>query len=230
MAPPQVVLLAGGRQKRCSVFAHGREHPVAKRLFIAIDSEQGFCDQLVEDEPDGVVREVVAGADILGRLEVEAAGEDRQPRPKCALLIRAKLEAPVKSRCSVCWRGRQSRRPPTSTAKPWSRRSTTSETSQERSRVAASSIASGRPSSRAHSWATASRLSAVTAKSARTAVARSTSSCTDSYSRIAASDGGASGSGKLSGGTVYTCSPRSGGARGWSPGDATAGTSEAILR
>ena len=71
--------------------------------------------------------------------------------------------------------------------------------------TAASSIASGMPSSRAHSWITSRRLAGVTAKPGEAAAARWANSSTASP-RLALAPLG-SGSGTGSGGTGQQCSP-----------------------
>ena len=81
------------------------------------------------------------------------------------------------------WRSGRSRPPPVSSCSSLPVRRTMSRGSRTRVRAAASSRASGWPSSIRHSSATASALSSVTSKSGATARARSTKSRTDSLAR-----------------------------------------------
>ena len=74
---------------------------------------------------------------------------------------------------SVWWRSTAPRRPPASTSNRRSRRRASSAGVIAWTLAAASSIASGTPSRRLHTWATAAALSGVTANSAFTARARS---------------------------------------------------------
>ena len=74
-------------------------------------------------------------------------------------------------------------------------------------RAAASSIASGNPSSRRQMAATAAALAAVRAKSGRAACARATNSCTAGAAPTASTVVAISASGSASGGTGNSCSP-----------------------
>jgi hypothetical protein len=76
-----------------------------------------------------------------------------------------------------------------------------------RVRTAASSIASGSPSSRWHSSTTAAWLASVSSKPPEAAAARSANSVTVSLWRSRASGTVASAGGSSSGGTGTTCSP-----------------------
>ena len=73
--------------------------------------------------------------------------------------------------------------------------------------AAASSMASGRPSSLAQISATAGAFSLVIAKSAFAALALSMKSLTASYWEKVSKPGNLFGSGTESGGTAYSCSP-----------------------
>ena len=75
-----------------------------------------------------------------------------------------------------------------------------------RSRAAASSIASGSPSSRRQISTMDATFSSVTAKPGRTAAARSRSNCTDGYAKASAAE--TSAAGRRSGGTGRSASPR----------------------
>ena len=81
--------------------------------------------------------------------------------------------------------------------------------SSRRERAAASSMASGRPSRRRAISATAAALAGVSAKSWRTALARSTNSCTGGDEASASGSAVAGSGGSASGGTAYSLSARS---------------------
>ena len=111
--------------------------------------------QRLVDQPRQQVEHVrrlepVAGADRLGRLQRPAAGEDRQPaeqRPAPARSSRSWLQSSVAR--SVCWRGRRRparRRSAAGSGRPAGRRS--ARPTAPCTRAAASSSASGMPSSR----------------------------------------------------------------------------------
>ena len=108
---------------------------------------------------------------------------------------------------NVCWRSGRSRPPPTSSLSECTSRSRIASGGSSLTRAAASSMASGRPSSRRTIWATAAAFRSSTAKPGTAAAARSANSRTDSH---AATDSGvvsASSCGTASGGTGHSCSP-----------------------
>ena len=142
-------------------------------------------------------REAVEGrvADGLGRLEREAAGEDREPREQPLLVAIEQAEAPVDRGAERAVAPGASRAPPVRTGSRWSSRSSSFAGGSSFTRAAASSIASGRSSRRAQISATTAR-SPFRAKSGRTARARSANSSTAAVAAEAAGPG-------------YSCSPAS---------------------
>ena len=108
---------------------------------------------------------------------------------------------------SVCCRCLAARFPPMRRANRPSKRSTSCSRDRVRSRVTASSIANGRPSSRAQSRTAAIRFDADSSKPGCSAAARSTRSWTASYpARVSAAESCHS-SGTARGGTANRCSP-----------------------
>ncbi len=143
----------------------------------------------------------------------------RSTRSRSVVESRSQLHSTTARR--VRCRGRAVRLPPVSRRKRSSSRSASCSTGMVRLRAAASSRASGRPSSRRQIWATASALSPVSAKSGRTARARSTNRSTAGtrVSRPRADRrcrGGAAGRGAAARRTATA-------ARGWWPAPAAAG-------
>jgi len=110
---------------------------------------------------------------------------------------------------SVCWRAGRSRAPPVSSGSRRSRRASIAWGDSSRTRAAASSIASGSPSSRWQISATAGPLSSVRTKSGVIAAARSTKRATAANRDSASAAGGCCRSGRASGGTGRSCSPLS---------------------
>ena len=130
----------------------------------------------------------------LGRLERAAAAEDAEPGEQLLLTLVQELVAPVDRAAQVCCRSGRSRAPVVSRSSRFSSRAAIACGLRSLIRAAASSIASGRPSSRCTISATAASFSSLSAKPGLTAWARSTKSAT-----ACASSSGSSG---------YWCSPR----------------------
>ena len=110
------------------------------------------------------------------------------------------------SALNVCWRGSAVREPPVSRRKRSLRRPSICSGVRTRTRAAASSKASGMPSSRVQTDATAAALPALNRKVGRAAVARSTNKRTESQSPKA-SGFWPPGGGRPSGGRGRTDSP-----------------------
>src|SRR4051794_2171825 len=109
--------------------------------------------------------------------------------------------------CRLRWRGGATALSERSSLECSSTRSSSCWGESTRRRAAASSRASGMPSSRAQSAATAALLSASSRKSGATAWARSVNSTTASYWGRTAAGGGLSAVGAASGRTGIKCSP-----------------------
>src|SRR3954449_2861862 len=77
------------------VLAHWLELAVAIRVTRVVDADQGFVDEAREHLEHVVLREAVAGADGLGGLELEPAGEDREAAEECTLAVVEQVVAPV---------------------------------------------------------------------------------------------------------------------------------------
>ena len=107
---------------------------------------------------------------------------------------------------SVCCRAGRSRGP-VRKSRLRSRRAASAAGESSFTRAAASSIASGRPSSRAHTAATAAEFSAVSAKPGTMAPARSTKRATAGERASSSSDGRCAGSGTTSVATATSRSP-----------------------
>ena len=108
---------------------------------------------------------------------------------------------------SVWWRGRAARLPPVSRPNRSARRSSICSTERTRVLTAASSIASGRPSSRRQTSTTAIRLEVVSSNRPEAAAALSVKSSTDSLRRSWSRVSSPCARGSSSGGIGMTCSP-----------------------
>ena len=72
------------------------EHPVP--LAVGFAGHDGLLDQPAQRVEDRLGRQFLVGADVLGRLHLESAREDRQPLPQQPLARRAQLVAPADRR------------------------------------------------------------------------------------------------------------------------------------
>jgi len=108
----------------------------------------------------------------------------------------------------VRWRSGRSRAPPTSSGRQRPRRASSAWGAKIRTCAAASSMASGSPSSRAQIAATSAAFPAVRAKEGRTACAHCTKRATAGKRATAAGSAPSAGVGRASGGTGKVCSPR----------------------
>ena len=108
---------------------------------------------------------------------------------------------------SACCRSGRSRQPPVSRPSEWSSRRKIACGGSSLIRAAASSMASGRPSSLRAIAAIAAAFSSSSSKSGTAAAARSANRRTDSQAASEAAAGRASSAGTASGGTGHSCSP-----------------------
>ena len=178
---PQPELLAGELPDRL-------QHPEA-RLAVRGDvvAQQALA---ASDSSPSSTGDPAGGAHRVGRLDVEAAVEDRQAGEQPPLALAQEIVAPGDRPAQRPVPHRQVSRPlhqeDQALLQPGQQRLLDRKT---RVRAAASSIARGRPSSRWQISATAAAFVASSAKPGRAAVARSTNSCTASYCRRRSSDG-----------------------------------------
>ena len=160
-----------------------------------------------DERVDHVPRlDAVAGHDRLRRRRVEAAGEHAEPVEDASGPSSSSSEYDQSTVArSVWWRSTAVRRPPVRSRKRSSSRRAISAGLIATTRAAASSIASGMPSSRRQISATASASRRLRAKPGRTACARSAKSRTASLATSSsAADPSAGSDSERSG---QTCSP-----------------------
>ena len=152
----EVIAVAGAHRLRLAglgealepVLAHGLEQAVADLRVPVLGDHQRLVDQRAEQVEHVLALDPLAGADLLGRLEGKAAGEHGEAAKQRPLVVGEQLMAPVD-------RGAQGLEP-----RRWrcaARRSgggsdprgplAICSTESIRTRAAASSIASGSPSS-----------------------------------------------------------------------------------
>ena len=117
---------------------------------------------------------LVLAGDGLGRLQVEAPGEDRQAAERRPLRRGQQGVAPVQGAPQGLLAGGAGPAAPVSRRRQSSSRAAIWATESTPARAAASSRARGSPSSRAHTSATAAAFSGVRAKPGATAWARAT--------------------------------------------------------
>ena len=91
MAQPDGVALGGRLEPLGGVLAHGVEQTEA----LTLRDNERLLDQPGEQIDDPPPGDRTAGADLLGRLEREPSGEDREPTEEHALLAREQVMAPV---------------------------------------------------------------------------------------------------------------------------------------
>ena len=203
----QALLLARRVEQLAGVLADRLQHREAR---LPGRPAQG-TDEAVVDERSQRLEDVeaVAAANRFRRLEGPAAREDREPCEEPALVVvrRPWLHSSVAR--SVRWRPGRSCAPPTSRSSARSRRRLIASGGRSFERAAASSIASGRPSSLAQTSATAEMLLSSSWKSGSTAPARAEKSRTASFAASCSKLVPAAVSGSASGGTGYSCSPAS---------------------
>ena len=157
-----------------------------------------------------------SGAAPSGEAQIASAASSVQP-PTNTARRRNRVRSATESRSSlqataariVCWRASRSRAPPVRSLSWLVSRANSASGGSSRTRAAANSMASGRPSSRVHTSAIAGALAAVTRKSGRAACARARNRATAAYCVSRSSGGRCPGMASDNGGTGYTCSPRS---------------------
>ncbi|MFD0568824.1 hypothetical protein ACFQ0T_05395 [Kitasatospora gansuensis] len=81
MPAAQPVLLAGGAQPLGAVLAQGVQQPVPDAELALLPEQHRLADQLADQIEEFLGGQAVADADVLGGLQVEAAGEDREAGP-----------------------------------------------------------------------------------------------------------------------------------------------------
>ena len=146
-------------------------------------------------------------ADGLGCLEIEASGEDGEASEKRLLVVFEQVVAPL-DRCQQrLLAGGAISAPPTNRRNRSSSRLASARGERTGSRAAASSSASGRPSTRRQISTTGHATSWLNVNPACAAPARSRKKATASVSAIVSRS--SSGSGSSSGGTSYRCSGES---------------------
>ena len=206
MAPGDLVQLTGGGQLFPPELADRLQHGEPR----AAGGGPGGGQRLVHQRGrrlEGVEPERLRVADGLGRGQRPAAAEHRQPGEEPLLGRGEQVVAPGDGAAQGPLAVREGRAPPVSSVRlRWSRGRICPGV-RTLVRVAASSMASGSPSSRAQISATAWAFSSVSSKLGRTAWARSTNSRTASDRPRASGSGGPAGSGRASGGTTSSCSP-----------------------
>jgi hypothetical protein len=193
-------LVAGGGKALGGVGADRFEHPEpGDGVRVAGD------EHVLGDEP--VERVEIGAGDRLGRLGGRAAGEDRKGREALLLGVAEHVVAPVDRRAQRPLAGGRIAGPLPNAPSAVSRRSAISTGDSNPQRAAASSIASGSPSTRRQISATAAALASPMRKSGSWTRARSQNSAT-AGTRTSASASSSS-SGNASGATGYRCSPAS---------------------
>lgn len=95
VAAAQPVVLPGGAEPVAAVLAQGVEHPEADAEAALLPHHHGFADQLADQVQHLLRVDAVAGADVLGGLEIEAAGEDGEASPEQTFLQRAEFVTPA---------------------------------------------------------------------------------------------------------------------------------------
>jgi hypothetical protein len=178
--------VAGGGKALGGVGADRFEHPEpGDGVRVAAD------EHVLGDEP--VERVEIGAGDRLGRLDGRAAGEDRKRAKHCfsASLSMSWPQSMVAR--SVRWRAGASRAPVPNAPSARSRRSAISPGDSNPQRAAASSIASGSPSTRRQISATAAALASAMRKLGSWARARSQNSATAGTSTSASASSSSSG-------------------------------------
>ena len=155
---PQIVADAGFEEFG-AVLSDAHQQAIAHPFGGGLGDHDRLRHEVIEHVEDAFPVEAVTATDRFGRLGIETVGKDRQARPQLLLLSGAQRVAPVDGGPQRLLTGRAVRLPPVSRVNRSSSRSAISLTERDRSRVAASSMASGTPSSHAHNRATASWLS-----------------------------------------------------------------------
>ena len=169
--------VGGGREALAGVRADRLEHRQPRgAVWLPAAHEQALGDEAVE-------RVEVGAGDRLRRLHRRAAAEDGEPRE--TRLARPRVSSSwlqsIVAR-SVCWRAGASRAPAPNARSAVSRRSAISAGDSSSQRAAASSIASGSPSTRRQISATAASLPSPSSNSGSCARARCAKSATASPS------------------------------------------------
>ena len=151
------------------------------------------------------VAELVSG-DRLGRVQVEPARERAKTGEELPLLFGEKIDAPVDRTSECLLTGRGVGLPSTSRSNRFSNRARMSATVSTSARAAASSMASGSPSSARQIPETSAALAAVNSKPGLTALARSQNNETAGDALISSTES-SSGDATPSGGTGHAASP-----------------------
>ncbi|WP_345279033.1 hypothetical protein [Kitasatospora albolonga] len=95
VAPAQALLLAARPQPAGAVLAQGVQQPVAGAERALLPQQHRLGDQLAHQVEEFLGGQALARAHVLDRLQVEAAGEDREPGPEQTFLRRAELMTPA---------------------------------------------------------------------------------------------------------------------------------------
>ena len=156
-----------------AVLAQRLEEPVARRRPRVVREDHGAGNEPVDDVEDLEFVDAVAARHRLGRVKPEPAGEHGEPSEDPLIGRVEQIVGPVDRRPEGLVRDSPARRPWPRTRTPASRRSRMSPGLIDRTRAAASSRASGMPSSRRQSSATASALSGPSSNPCRATAARS---------------------------------------------------------
>ena len=93
--PPQRGVLAGLVQAFLPVLAQGLRQPVPGHARAMLGDQDGLAGQRGQQLQHVAGGQPVIGADALGRVQLEPAGEHRQPRPQQPLGRAAQLIAPL---------------------------------------------------------------------------------------------------------------------------------------
>ena len=177
--PPQRGVLPGLLQAFLAVFAQGLRQPVPDAAALAVLGDQ---DRLVGQRGQQLQQvpgcQPVIGADPLDRVQLKPAGEHRQPRPQQPLRLAAQLIAPLDRRSQRLLPAGLARLPRVSSPSRSPSRASICAGESIRARAAASSRASGRPSSRRQIPATAAMFASVTENPGTTCSARSANKVT----------------------------------------------------
>ena len=98
MAPLESGALSRLLETLDRVLAHGLQQPVAALAGSLLDVHQRLVDQPAEHGDGLAAPQRILGADVLGRLQPEAAGEHREPAQQHLLAGLEQLEAPGERR------------------------------------------------------------------------------------------------------------------------------------
>ncbi len=206
--------LARLSQLEAGVLAHRLVQAIAGDAERVLPHDQRLVDQRGQQvQRRGAGPPSLAKTDSTSSTVNRPAKTHRRRRSLCSGAVsRSWLQSMVVR--SVCCRGSAARPPPVRRANRSVSRSRICSTESTRIRTAASSIASGRPSSRRHRPTTADRFDALSSNDPDAAAARSENNMTASFWRSREIGCSSPAAGSSSGGTGTTRSPGPAGARG----------------